>query len=688
MKRILLVFVSLSVALTMLAQNKGTSSTGGLEVVKDAKHPVLQLGDKARCTLTDDGTLVVEGFGILKGARNEKGAPLVKKKINQKIKNIDLTHFSGTLGDYVFYGIDELDAVILNDSALYRFSPRAFWPDIRIGTLEFVNVRNGEKDYRIITNYLPSQESKRCDISSFKDNIQRCIVVRRDHYLADTATIGKKHTGRGLRRWTDRNNGMRLYYGDWVNGEMDGAGIAIMFDGTVRMGQWNENICTGHPEAVGVDLFLDCPEILPLQLIAQHHVEQAVNKWQRKEDYETAKEWGARVNNSSRQQRAIMEYNLLVDRYMKAEASKTDIAFRLGSYDVNHNTYMLSDATYGNIPIALTNAISAAQFKTEWDSLIKTPTYYFDGEKMALWDLTVWKDGTRVAFYRNGAQPRHDNTPADYNFNPIELPIVHTYPVVPSDVDIDIPETQRKDPSTFVFIIANENYVTQRVPYALNDGNIFKRYCEKTLGIAPNHIKIYADATYGRIMECVSMARQTAEAYDGEVTLLFYYAGHAIPDERCDDAYLLPIDGSPRMPETAYSLNKLYNELGSINARAVVCFMDACFSGTTREGSALLATRGFRLTDKNNTPKGNMVVFTSSSEDESSLMYEEKSHGLFTYFLLKKIKETKGAVTLGEMADYLTREVKRASSTVNQIIQTPKVLVSPALYNTWRDIAL
>ena len=363
MKRILLVFVSLSVALTMLAQNKGTSSTGGLEVVKDAKHPVLQLGDKARCTLTDDGTLVVEGFGILKGARNEKGAPLVKKKINQKIKNIDLTHFSGTLGDYVFYGIDELDAVILNDSALYRFSPRAFWPDIRIGTLEFVNVRNGEKDYRIITNYLPSQESKRCDISSFKDNIQRCIVVRRDHYLADIATIGKKHTGRGLRRWTDRNNGMRLYYGDWVNGEMDGAGIAIMFDGTVRMGQWNENICTGHPEAVGVDLFLDCPEILPLQLIAQHHVEQAVNKWQRKEDYETAKEWGARVNNSSRQQRAIMEYNLLVDRYMKAEASKTDIAFRLGSYDVNHNTYMLSDATYGNIPIALTNAISAAQFK-------------------------------------------------------------------------------------------------------------------------------------------------------------------------------------------------------------------------------------------------------------------------------------------------------------------------------------
>lgn len=65
-----------------------------------------------------------------------------------------------------------------------------------------------------------------------------------------------------------------------------------------------------------------------------------------------------------------------------------------------------------------------------------------------------------------------------------------------SDVDNNIAVNDQKDPNTFVLIISNENYkYEQSVPFALNDGNIFKLYCEKTLGIPTKNIRYAPDAT-------------------------------------------------------------------------------------------------------------------------------------------------------------------------------------------------
>ena len=63
-------------------------------------------------------------------------------------------------------------------------------------------------------------------------------------------------------------------------------------------------------------------------------------------------------------------------------------------------------------------------------------------------------------------------------------------------------------------------------------------------------------------------------------------------------------------------------------------------------------------------------------------------HGLFTYFLLKKLQETKGNVTLGELGDYLKSEVKRQSFLKNNKVQTPMVSVATLLQNQWKTIKL
>ena len=44
----------------------------------------------------------------------------------------------------------------------------------------------------------------------------------------------------------------------------------------------------------------------------------------------------------------------------------------------------------------------------------------------------------------------------------------------------------------------------------------------------------------------------------------------------------------------------------------------------------------------------------------------EKKHGMFTYFLLRKLKESKGLVNYSDLSEYLTSEVGITSLNVNR----------------------
>jgi hypothetical protein len=59
---------------------------------------------------------------------------------------------------------------------------------------------------------------------------------------------------------------------------------------------------------------------------------------------------------------------------------------------------------------------------------------------------------------------------------------------------------------------------------------------------------------------------------------------------------------------------------------------------------------------------------------------------MFTYFLLKKLQDSKGNVTLGDLADYLTSEVKRQSFDENNKLQTPTAIPSQAIAGSWRSM--
>ena len=260
-----------------------------------------------------------------------------------------------------------------------------------------------------------------------------------------------------------------------------------------------------------------------------------------------------------------------------------------------------------------------------------------------------------------------------------------------SDVDVNIPVNKTDNKMTFAVIIANENYdeAGKNVPMALNDGRIFAEYCNKVLGLPKTNIRMYENTTSLKLEDALIDIKGIAEACKGRsFDVLFYYAGHGVPDVATHSAYLMPVDATGRHTRGCLSLDRLYETLGTLGAQSVCVFLDACFSGAARGGGMIASARGVEIETEPMEVQGNMVVFSATSEKQTALPYEEQKHGLFTYFLLKKLQETKGNVTLGQLSEFLEREVALQSQLVNRKAQNPTVISNRELGDKWKRMKL
>ncbi|MDE7160073.1 MAG: leucine-rich repeat protein [Muribaculaceae bacterium] len=254
----------------------------------------------------------------------------------------------------------------------------------------------------------------------------------------------------------------------------------------------------------------------------------------------------------------------------------------------------------------------------------------------------------------------------------------------PADVDTDIPFTGVQNPNTFAVIIANENYgKLSNVPYALNDGNTFAQYCRRTLGVPEQNILQYNDATYGAIREAISDLHLINQVVGGNMRVILYYAGHGAPDDATLEPYLIPVDAARVNKDVCIPLSSIYGELASMNLRSATLFLDACFSGATRDGAMIAEVRGIARVPKKQQLQGPVAVFSATTQEQAALPYNEKNHGMFTYWLLKRLQETKGEASLLDLRDYITENVARSSSIVNRKEQTPTVSFSSDVANVW-----
>ena len=259
------------------------------------------------------------------------------------------------------------------------------------------------------------------------------------------------------------------------------------------------------------------------------------------------------------------------------------------------------------------------------------------------------------------------------------------------NVDDDIPVSRSKQRNTYALIIGNEDYrsrqrslaVEQNAEFAIRDAEVFKSYCENTLGIPERQIRLLKNATAAEISQGLAWINNLSKIENGNANLIFYYSGHGLPDQETQSPVLLPVDVSANHVEYGVPLADAYASLVEHPARKITVFLDACFSGTGKN-QGLLPNKGIKVRADKNVILGNMVVFSSSSELETSSVYREARHGYFTYFLLKKLKETRGNVRYDDLGAYLIRSVQKETG-LNGIVQTPEVNASEKVADSWQS---
>lgn len=440
----------------------------------------------------------------------------------------------------------------------------------------------------------------------------------------------------------------------------------------------------------------------PFSVYAKRVIEEKVNLWQQKGKYEKTADWQARVNDASRKIFIDSLYSVVQNDYIAFRSSRMEDSQILVNYDADNEVFLITDAEFGDLLVQVPIEY-APDFEAGFDSMDKDMRYYLNGDHLALAEV-VYNLGGHEFRYSSQADLRYTELDIEYNFEPVDIEVEPSalyadnkgtqtvsrsnVSVGVSDVDTNIPQSQEDNDRTFVVILANENYNTEsRVEYAHNDGEVFSRYCKKALGIPESNIRVVFDATLNNIRAQVDWLSKVGEAYGGEARLMLYYAGHGIPDESSKEAYILPVDGYGSNVATGYKLSELYAQLSAIPSSSTLVFLDACFSGANRDDQMLASVRGIAVRVKKEVPQGNLVIFSAAQGDETALPYNEQGHGMFTYFLLKKLQETGGNVSLGDLSDYVTDQVRKMSVVTKSKPQTPTVSAGVSI-SDWRSIKL
>ena len=447
----------------------------------------------------------------------------------------------------------------------------------------------------------------------------------------------------------------------------------------------------------------------------KHYVSLNMKYWMRKNETETSADYAARLSEQNNAYAQEVYAELAVDTYRKLYPKEK--LFTIGDYDLDDKSFLVK-TDFGSVAMKVSES-EFIKFKTRWnDGSVAladgknmktmqnlTPLSFHHTEAgLTLHRLDVIDNVAVNSYIANSYIPYRG---ADYT-DVAALPDVDIALVgdgegkdkgkgggeiytAPSDVDTNIPYGSiARAAKTFVVIVDNENYrQLAKVPFALNDGRIFAEYCTRTFGIPADNVMRYDNATYGMMLEALTRLGNIAKAYGGDIDVIFYYSGHGAPSEADRKAYLVPVDAYTVQPQGCCSLEHLYAQLGSMGARKVLCLIDACFSGNAKsDGNELLSSvRGLGIETQDDVPSGNTVVMTASHGEQTAMPFREKRHGMFTYFMLKKLQLTGGRVTLGELFDYVEAEVRKASAVKANRMQTPTVTVSGDMPDGWRDTA-
>ncbi len=167
---------------------------------------------------------------------------------------------------------------------------------------------------------------------------------------------------------------------------------------------------------------------------------------------------------------------------------------------------------------------------------------------------------------------------------------IHLMPPLEVMFDGDIKKLKGEG-RRFALIIANQNYLPEtrfsRLATPIADAEALRnvlteRYgftTELPVGSGQTMPLLLVDATRDQIDETLYTLSQVAGEQD---TVLIYYAGHGVYDERTTNAYWVPVNAT--RPYNYLSGDAITEHIQRIGARSVILISDSCYSGALRSG--------------------------------------------------------------------------------------------------------
>lgn len=230
-----------------------------------------------------------------------------------------------------------------------------------------------------------------------------------------------------------------------------------------------------------------------------------------------------------------------------------------------------------------------------------------------------------------------------------------------SEIDKDIPKLKTVNKDAIAVVIGNSKYTKAKsVEYAVNDARSMKSYLINMLGYKEGNILYYENATLGDMntvfgTKANPKGRLFNTIKQGVSDVLIFYSGHGAPGLKDSKAYFVPVEADPNyMENSGFAVDALYNNLKTLPAKSITFISDACFSGANVFDK--ISPMVIRAKEPVKDGMKNITLLNSCTGTEVSCWQNEEKHGLFTFYLLKAMKDYEATdtnkdrqITLGEI---------------------------------------
>jgi len=251
--------------------------------------------------------------------------------------------------------------------------------------------------------------------------------------------------------------------------------------------------------------------------------------------------------------------------------------------------------------------------------------------------------------------------------------VADSRPAIPRLNPANVKVQQSRD--AVAIIIGIENYRrVAKADFANADAKEFYTYASRALGIKPENIKLLVDD--GADLSDVLDAFQNwlpLKVNKGKTDVYVFYSGHGYPSQDGKGLYFLPFNvDSKILDRTSVKQIEVVAALQRAQAKSVTMFIDACYSGQTRNGDVLVAGIKpvfIKADDKAYPPE--FTVITASAADQFSSASPDLKHGIFSFYLMKALEgdadeNNDGRLTSGELQRYLSEMVGRQAMGLNR----------------------